>query len=458
MFSVMVHLADQTELSLMLCVGVFCLLACVTAISVKSRAQAIRRLRNATGEADALRRSVADLEAAKHKLVTARDLADADSQAKSRLLANMSREIRTPMNAMLGMTTLLLDTPLSEDQRKLAKTVIESGESLVGIVSNILDISKLEFGKFDTEILNFESDNRVEPSRALPASAGVEAKAWRARPLRILLEGANQINQTFAVALLQKAGHAIEIVENGRQAIEAMRRITFDVVLMDAQMPELDGKSATREIRKLPWPKCSTPIIAMTADVRDGAERECLDAGMNDYVSKPVQAEILFAKLGRLAKSIEDNLPQTQSLSENGNGAAVSTSWPPAIADQARTLDFDRLEQLQSTLRAGAVRDLLLLYMLDTDNHLALIRQQRAGGDRGSIARNAHVIASTAGNIGAEKVCGIARALDEACRAEDDEAVSHLVGAIMAASVETSDTIRAWLKDDAVLTRTKVGA
>jgi HPt (histidine-containing phosphotransfer) domain-containing protein len=107
----------------------------------------------------------------------------------------------------------------------------------------------------------------------------------------------------------------------------------------------------------------------------------------------------------------------------------------------------------------GAVRDLLLLYMLDSDNHLALIRQQRASGDRGGIARNARIIASTAGNIGAEMVCELARALDEACRSEDGEAaISHLVDALMAASVATSDAIRAWLNDAATLTRAKVRA
>ena len=106
----------------------------------------------------------------------------------------------------------------------------------------------------------------------------------------------------------------------------------------------------------------------------------------------------------------------------------------------------------------GAVSDLLLLYMLDTDNHLALIRQQRLSGDRDGIARNAHVIASTAGNVGAEKVCALARALEGACRTEDDETVSRQVDALMAASVMTSDAIRAWLKDGVASARTHVGA
>ena len=147
-------------------------------------------------------------------------------------------------------------------------------------MSNILDISKLEFGKFDAEIVDFRPENGAAPSRA-SRNPRSRSKRLVGATLRILVAEDNRINQTFAVALLQKAGHAIEVVDNGRQAIEAMRRSTFDVVLMDAQMPELDGNSATREIRNLPWPKCSVPIIAMTADVMAGAEQECLDAGMN---------------------------------------------------------------------------------------------------------------------------------------------------------------------------------
>ena len=120
----------------------------------------------------------------------------------------------------------------------------------------------------------------------------------------------------------------------------------------------------------------------MTADVMAGAEQECLDAGMNDYVSKPVRPEVLFHKLARLAKTIEDNLPRTQSFPANLEGIAPAAWSSLTLAEDVRTLDLHRLQELQSTLRVGAVRDLLLLYMLDTDNHLAVIRKQRASGRR----------------------------------------------------------------------------
>jgi CheY-like chemotaxis protein len=115
--------------------------------------------------------------------------------------------------------------------------------------------------------------------------------------LRILLAEDNKINQKFASILLANAGHAVTIVENGHQAVDAVRHGEFDIVLMDIQMPDLDGVGATREIRAMVSPKNAIPIIAMTAHAMRGAREEYLAAGMNDYVAKPVQREALFAVL-----------------------------------------------------------------------------------------------------------------------------------------------------------------
>src|SRR5262249_37640822 len=123
------------------------------------------------------------------------------------------------------------------------------------------------------------------------------------RTLRILMAEDNRINQLFAVALLTKAGHAVDIVANGHQAVDAVRDHEYDVVLMDIQMPELDGSQAMAQIRALPAPKSGIRIIALTANAMSGAKEQYLSAGFDDYVTKPIEPAILFAKLAELAST-----------------------------------------------------------------------------------------------------------------------------------------------------------
>jgi len=128
----------------------------------------------------------------------------------------------------------------------------------------------------------------------------VRTTALQAKPLRILMAEDNRINQLFAVALLTRAGHAVDVVANGHQAVDAVRDRDYDVVLMDIQMPELDGVQATKQIRALPSPKCNTPIFALTAHAMSGAKEQYLSSGFDDYVTKPIEPAILLAKLAEL--------------------------------------------------------------------------------------------------------------------------------------------------------------
>ncbi|MGH6981157.1 MAG: response regulator, partial [Stellaceae bacterium] len=125
------------------------------------------------------------------------------------------------------------------------------------------------------------------------APAGQKA----ARPLHVLLAEDNKINQQVARAIMVKAGHTVEIAANGEEAVSALCRGSFDVVLMDIQMPVMDGVQATGLIRKLPAPACRIPILALTAHAMVGARQQYLDAGMDDYLSKPLSPPTLLAKL-----------------------------------------------------------------------------------------------------------------------------------------------------------------
>jgi len=121
--------------------------------------------------------------------------------------------------------------------------------------------------------------------------------------LRILLADDNPLNCRLAVLMLEKAGHAIDVVEDGAAAIEAVRGGQYDLVLMDVQMPGVDGLEATRRIRQLPIAQAGVPVIAITADAMTGADRRCLAAGMNDYITKPIDRARLLSTVARWGRA-----------------------------------------------------------------------------------------------------------------------------------------------------------
>jgi len=266
-------------------------------------------------------------------------------------------------------------------------------------------------------------------------------------PLRILLAEDNKINQKFAVAILAKAGHSVDVVENGLLAVDAVRRNVYDVILMDIQMPELDGIGATREIRALSQPKCAIPIIALTANAMAGDEKRYIEAGMDAYVSKPIQPAELFTKLAAVAKEVAGHLP-TSATPLGSAGDVVKHPNEPSQKDNGLViLDLEKLATLEAALPTKSVLDLLRLFIIDTENHIGYIHERRVAGDIDGVARNAHVIISTAGNIGAAQVSALAQQLVRACHVNDCGEVAGLVEQLIAANAAASSAIQSWLKD-----------
>ena len=272
-----------------------------------------------------------------------------------------------------------------------------------------------------------ESETRAE----VPVAPAVPAGLGLGRPLNILLAEDNRVNQQFMRILLRKAGHEVEVVENGHQAVDATRQLDLDVILMDIQMPELDGVQATQIIRSMPSPKCDIPIIALTAHAMAGAAEEYLSAGMDDYVSKPVSPEILLSKLADLGRATK---PRT---------SAPATA--PAMVAGHGALDLERLKVLEAMLPSEDLRGLLDLYVINTNERLETIRTLSKSGDLIALAGEAHTLIGTSGNVGAARVSELAAALETACKTGKLEEALGVVAALNTAVTAAIDAILTWL-------------
>jgi len=382
------------------------------------------------------------------ELRAAKEKAEESTRVKSQFLANMSHEIRTPMNAIVGIADLLSLMETDADRQELVETVKLSGVGLLGLIDDILDLSKIEAGRMDVECVDFrprelaEDAMRVVQSRAdskglvlklefepgvpsvlqgdpvrvrqilinflgnavkftqsgevsiaasaslredgsfdvrfevsdtgpgiderkvpelfekfrqadasttrkfggtglglaiskqlavlmggsvgararsgggsvfwcsIPMRAGslpepgpepdqglLDAKAKALQGARILLVEDNPINQMVAQRMLLRLGCVVDLAANGEQAIEKWRQGDYAAVLMDCQMPGMDGYEASRRIRSIQSGRPRVPIVALTANAMDGDRQKCLDAGMDDYISKPVRYSVLRKRL-----------------------------------------------------------------------------------------------------------------------------------------------------------------
>ena len=229
------------------------------------------------------------------------------------------------------------------------------------------------------------------------------SKAERGR-IRILIAEDNMTNQKVALGILTKLGYRADVVANGLEAVEALKAIPYDLVLMDCQMPEMDGFEATGEIRKKEGDKRRIPIIAMTAHAMEGDRQRCLESGMDDYISKPVKPQKMLDVVERWA----GRAVPASSDGEVAQKDAVS----PHIFDEAAFLD-----------RVMDDRDLacavISAFIEEIPPMIASLREALGKGDAPDARSHAHSIKGSAANLSAQAVRELAYRIENACVGDD---------------------------------------
>ncbi len=246
---------------------------------------------------------------------------------------------------------------------------------------------------------NAASANAQPPALSLDAQApsGLKGK-------RILLAEDNAINQIVAMELLTEvAGMQVTVAENGEQVLQLLQSHTFDAVLMDVQMPVMDGLQATMRIRQNKA-HAALPIIAMTAHAMTGDRERCQLAGMNDYVTKPFEPAELFAVLSKWVSQAE---PAGEAVTEQATGS------PPLSGDSQAS----HINRQSGVHRCGGnealYQKLCLLFIENAPQHAAKLLAAMNKGQASAAAEVAHLLISTSGTIGADILSGAAQALQQ---------------------------------------------
>ena len=258
-----------------------------------------------------------------------------------------------------------------------------------------------------------KESRETRPGKEITTKASIYKK--RLKGVRILVAEDNPTNQEIAKAILEGAGITVEIVDNGEKAIEAARRDRFDAVLMDVQMPKMDGYEATASIRKIPELK-SLPIIAMTAHAMKGDEEKCLEAGMDAYITKPINQDRLFQAIWRTIKS-EKGQPDAKEAETVIPEKAVDT---PVIAIDELPVRLPGIN-IQDALKAlnigvDVFKRILIGFLRNNKDVANKINNAFEEKDWESLVHLTHSLKGSAGNIGAVDLQDAAFQLEKASR------------------------------------------
>jgi PAS domain S-box-containing protein len=227
--------------------------------------------------------------------------------------------------------------------------------------------------------------------------------------LRILLAEDNAVNQKVALRLLEQLGYAADVASNGIEALEALERRQYDVVLMDVQMPELDGLDATRRICER-WPDTRPRIVAMTANALPEDREACFAAGMDDYVAKPIRPDALAGALKRVRPTVSDDGPSPKEAAARVDGTAL---------ESLRELGGDEF-----------LAEVIDTFLADVPTLLATLHRSLAAADAAELRRAAHTLKSNGATLGAAEFAEVCRELEQHAKDVRLEAAPALVARV----------------------------
>jgi signal transduction histidine kinase/DNA-binding response OmpR family regulator/HPt (histidine-containing phosphotransfer) domain-containing protein len=229
-------------------------------------------------------------------------------------------------------------------------------------------------------------------------------------PRKILLADDGVVNRSVAVGLLEKRGHSVTAVENGQRAVEAFQADTFDLILMDVQMPVLDGFAATAAIRKLQAKSGThTPIVAMTAHAMKGDRERCLAAGMDDYVSKPFRPHELFGIVERIESIAHEDRLSSQATSSSFAVSEIAETTTTGQGSPA----FNRDEALRNVGGSDTIlAEMVQLFISECPKQMADVAAAYESGDHTALTRAAHTLKGSLTLFAAEEAGAAARRIE----------------------------------------------
>jgi signal transduction histidine kinase/DNA-binding response OmpR family regulator len=291
----------------------------------------------------------------------------------------------------------------------------------------------------------------TRPRKGVTAAPAIEAPAplrqagaSPTRQRKVLLAEDNPVNVEVATAMLDSLGLEVSCARNGDEALQAVRAGRYDVVLMDCQMPVMDGFAATTEIRRHERENGrarTLPIVAITANALQGDRESCLAAGMDDYLSKPFTQQQLGAVIGRWVALPRAGAPAAQEESgAAGPGPVVPLAAkvhhddrrrPPALEPAQRDVinlhALDNIRALSSDRGGALVQRVITAYVDDTPQHLRTLRQAISGLDTGNLRKVAHSLKSSSANVGAETLAQMCKEMEHLGRNDSTEGASGIL-------------------------------